>query len=75
MPVPDGSDGEELGYPPTFGPSLIAASSPSRYPHVGGVLRAFVRTGAVFSCSETWGDFLHGIKCLVCARRVVIILK
>ncbi|CAM9769689.1 unnamed protein product [Pylaiella littoralis] len=30
VPVPDGSDGEDLGYPPTVGPSLIAASSPSR---------------------------------------------
>lgn len=30
VPVPDGSEGEDLGYPPSGGPSLIAASSPSR---------------------------------------------
>ncbi|CAM9276524.1 unnamed protein product, partial [Hapterophycus canaliculatus] len=28
--VPDGSEGEDLGYPPSGGPSLIAASSPSK---------------------------------------------
>ncbi|CAM9925159.1 unnamed protein product [Scytosiphon promiscuus] len=30
VPVPDGSEGEDLGYPPSGPPSLIAASSPSK---------------------------------------------
>ncbi|CBJ25912.1 putative: similar to cytoplasmic dynein intermediate chain [Ectocarpus siliculosus] len=30
VPVPDGSEGEDLGYPPSGAPSLVAASSPSR---------------------------------------------